>query len=112
MTAKAAWYANGILRMMGKHIDLVNDALKMMLLTGYSVDLVAHALYSDVSASEITGTGYTAGGVAVSGNAITATAANSWGTTWAANTAYSLGQIVKPITGNGYAYRCSVAGTS
>ena len=31
---------------------------------------------------------------------------------WVANTAYALDDFVRPITANGYQYRCSVAGTS
>jgi len=31
---------------------------------------------------------------------------------WAANTAYSVGDIVRPTTPNGYKYKCTVAGTS
>jgi len=33
-------------------------------------------------------------------------------TAWAASTAYSVGDIVKPTTENGYLYRCTSAGTS
>src|SRR3990167_9815697 len=33
-------------------------------------------------------------------------------TAWVANTAYSIDDIVRPVTVNGYQYRCSVAGTS
>ena len=33
-------------------------------------------------------------------------------TAWVANTAYSIDDIVRPVTANGYQYRCSVAGTS
>jgi len=32
--------------------------------------------------------------------------------TWEADTAYSTGDIVKPTTANGYAYKCTVGGTS
>lgn len=113
MAARGSWYGNGLLRMAGKHIDLVGDSLKFMLLTSsYTPSLAVDAVYSDISANEISGTGYTATGQAVSGNTSTLTAANSWGTSRAASTAYTLGQIVKPASGNGYLYRCTVPGTT
>lgn len=47
-------------------IDLVSDTLKMMLVSGYNPDRVSDVKYSDVSSHEVSGSGYTAGGVEVS----------------------------------------------
>src|SRR5579872_5252486 len=93
----------------GAH-NLASDTLKMMLLTSsYTPALDTDAQYSDISANEVTGTGYTAGGATLSGQAVTLTAANSWGVSRAANTAYTVGQIARPSTGNGYVYKCVAA---
>lgn len=52
-------------------IDLDGDTMMIALLgTGYSVDIDAHSAWSDVSASEISATGYTAGGSALASLAV------------------------------------------
>ncbi|MGE0460881.1 MAG: hypothetical protein AB7Q16_05890 [Vicinamibacterales bacterium] len=93
-------------------VDYLSDTIKMALTTSaYTPDLDAHEFFSDVT-NEITGTGYTAGGVALGSKTITYTAANSWATAAATTTAYAVGDIVRPAAGNGHLYRCIVAGTS
>ena len=53
-------------------VDLVNDTLNMILLgSGYTLDATGNPGYSDVSANEIGATGYTAGGKALTGKAVT-----------------------------------------
>ena len=52
-------------------IDLVNDTIKVILVNGYTVDADNHQYYSDVSASEVSGTGYTAGGQALANKTVT-----------------------------------------
>lgn len=86
--------------------------LKMALVHGYNPNVDTHNVWADVSSAEVAGTNYTAGGKALTTVTVTKTAANSWATTWAASTAYKLGDIVRPTSGNGYVYRCTVAGTS
>lgn len=107
-------YSNALLKMQQAAINLTSDALKYMLLTSsYSPNLDTDTNYAGISANEVSGTGYTAGGVGVSGATLSQIAANSWGATWAANTAYSVGQVVKPSSGgNGFLYQCVAAGTS
>ncbi|MEO8484164.1 MAG: hypothetical protein ABI634_18275 [Acidobacteriota bacterium] len=93
-------------------VDFLSDTLKMALAgSGYTPDLDAHEVFSDVT-SEVTGTGYTAGGATLGSKTITYTAANSWATARANSTAYVVGDIVRPAAGNGHLYRCIVAGTS
>lgn len=47
-------------------IDMDNDTFKICLLADtYTPDAEAHTVYADISANEITGTGYTATGVAL-----------------------------------------------
>ena len=49
---------------------------KVMLVTGYTPNIDSHNGYSDVSASEETGTGYTAGGATLANKAVTKDATN------------------------------------
>jgi hypothetical protein len=65
--------------------------------------------WGDVEANDITPT---AGGNTMTGVTASETPANSWGLTWVTATAYDVGQVIRPVTGNGNLYRCVVAGTS
>lgn len=44
-------------------VDCINDPWKVALLSSAHVDDAAHVLFADVSADEVSGTGYTAGGI-------------------------------------------------
>lgn len=46
-------------------IDLIDQTVRVALLTGHTSDLDAHEKFSDVSGDEESGTGYTAGGEAL-----------------------------------------------
>lgn len=78
------WYGATAQKIAGKQIDLVNDEVKVMLVSSaYSPNVDSHAVKSDVT-NEISGTGYTAGGAVLSGKTFTQnTADNKW--TWDAN---------------------------
>jgi hypothetical protein len=99
-------------------IVLATDSIRLALMaTAYTpaADLTGIAVYSDISASEASGTGYTGGvgnGIAVPTPAMTTTYANSFATTWAASTAYTAGQVIRPGTGNGHLYMAVTSGTS
>lgn len=96
-------------------IVLSTDTLKLALMTtAYTpaADLTGVAVYGDVSASEAAGTGYVAGGITVPSPAMSTVYANSYATTWVTLTAYTVGQVVRPTTGNGHLYMAAVAGTS
>uniref|UniRef100_A0A6M3IQK5 Tail protein n=1 Tax=viral metagenome TaxID=1070528 RepID=A0A6M3IQK5_9ZZZZ len=54
-----------------KQIDMENDTLKLALVTGYTPDIDTHVGYSDISGSELSGTGYTAGGAALANATVT-----------------------------------------
>jgi hypothetical protein len=56
-----------------KAIDFANDSFKIILMqTGFTFDKDSHALYADVSASELsTGNGYTANNKTLGGVAVT-----------------------------------------
>src|SRR5262245_47700718 len=91
-------------------IDFLSDTIKCALTNAsHTPNLDTHELFSDLT-NEVSGTGYTAGGATLGSKTITYTAANSWGTQWAASTAYVVGDVVRPTSGNGHLYRCVVAG--
>jgi hypothetical protein len=70
-----------------------------------------HDYFDDVN-NEVTGSGYTPGGQNLASKTKVTTMADAWGVQRANATAYELGQIVRPATGNGWLYECVVAGTS
>lgn len=93
-------------------VDWLSDTIKASLHTAtYSPNRDTHETKADLT-NEVTGTGYSAGGVTLGSKTITYTAANSWATAHATTTAYVVGDIVRPAAGNGHLYRCIVAGTS
>ena len=47
------------------------DTLKVALVTGYAPDIDTHTAWSDASGSEVTGTGYSAGGVTLTSQDVT-----------------------------------------
>lgn len=105
-------YGKALLSLASGSINFPSDTIKAMLLTSsYTPNLDTHQFKSDLT-SEVTGTNYTAGGVTLSSKTATYTAANSWATSRANSTAYNVGDIVRPATGNGFLYRAVVAGTS
>jgi len=109
----AQFYRNALMKFLNKEADWDTDTNVMTLHTAsYTPNLDTHAYVSDLSAELAAGSGYTTGGVTLSSCARTYTAANSWGTSAATSTAYAVGTVVRPSTGNGFLYRCAVAGTS
>ena len=60
--------------MAGLHeLDTGGNTLKVALVTGYSLNTVTHNTWSDASAAEVTGTGYSAGGSTLTGQTVTET---------------------------------------
>lgn len=93
-------------------INYPTDTIKMALLTSTAApNLSTWVHFSDLT-NEVSGTGYTAGGVTLASKTNVETAANSWTTTWAASTAFNAGDIIRPATGNGLLYICVTAGTT
>jgi hypothetical protein len=93
MAVTAKWYGQALLKALNKEIDFDTDTIKVMLCTSaYVPDQDAH-VYKDVSVtSEVTGTGYTAGGATLASKTIGYTAAtniialDAADVTWAAST--------------------------
>jgi len=54
-----------------KEVDLEADTIKVMLLNNTHAFTNTHNVKADISANEISGTGYTAGGAALAGKAVT-----------------------------------------
>ncbi len=109
----ARWYRQALAKALNKEIDLDSDSLVWTLHTStYSPNADTHAYVSDLTNELSTAGGYTSGGLAASSLTRAYTAADSWGTARANSTAYAVDDVVRPSTGNGYLYRCAVAGTS
>lgn len=57
--------------LMSKIVDLVNDTIKVLLLNNTHTFTSTHNVLSDVSANEISGTGYISGGTALANKTVT-----------------------------------------
>jgi hypothetical protein len=110
MAVTAFVYGSFLSKALNKEIDIDSDTIKAMLVTSSYIYSAAHDYKNDIT-NEVTGTGYTAAGVTVTCTA-PYTAANSWGVSRANSTAYVVGQVVRPATGNGFVYQALTAGTS
>lgn len=109
----AQWYRQALSKSLNKEWDWDSDAITVTLHTAsYTPNLDTHDYVDDLTNELANGSGYTTGGVVLSSLTRTYTAANSWATTAATSTAYALGRVVRPTSGNGFLYRAAVAGTS
>lgn len=109
----AQQYRQALMKIFNKESDWDTDAVTATLHTStYTPNLDTHAYVSDLTNELGAGSGYSTGGITLSSCTRTYTAANSWGTSAATSTAYTVGKVVRPSTGNGFLYRCAVAGTS
>ena len=57
--------------LMEKAFDLLNDTIKIILVTGHTPNIDTHTCYADVIADEEAGAGYTAGGETLANAAVT-----------------------------------------
>ena len=73
--------------LMTKSMDLVNDTIKCMLLSGSHTFTATNTQYSDISTNELAASGnYSTGGATLSGKAVTKAATTYWS---ASNTAWA-----------------------
>jgi len=75
--------------LMNKVVDLEADTIKVMLLNNSHAFTATHNVIGDVSANEVSGTGYTAGGATLAGKAVTQAATTKWDATdltWGSST--------------------------
>jgi hypothetical protein len=105
-------YGNAISQAFNKEIDWDSDAIKLQLHTSTYTPADAHDYQNDLTNEVANANGYVTGGVTLGSRTRTYTVANSWGTSRANTTAYAVGDVVRPATGNGFIYQCVVAGTS
>lgn len=111
-------YRSAPVRFLNKQIDWDSDALVWTQHTStYAPNLDTHQFVSDLTNELSTGGGYTAGttsggGLAIASPTMTYTAANSWGVSRTASTAYVVGDVVRPATGNGFLYMATNSGSS
>ena len=78
MSFTGKWYGNAKKHAFSKRIDWINDEIKVMLIgSGYVPDQDIHEYLADVSAHEVSGTGYTAGGAPIGTKTITYDAVNN-----------------------------------
>lgn len=64
-------YNEGKVQFFSAGINLTSDTIKLALVTGYTPNIDTHEFWSDVSANEESGTGYTAGGEALTTKSVT-----------------------------------------
>lgn len=79
MTVTAHWFGKGVLNIWKKKMDLSSDTLKVALFSSAidpETNRDVYEKYADISANEITGTGYTAGGVTLTNVAVTLDSTN------------------------------------
>lgn len=107
------WFRQALLKCLNKEVDWDTDDIRATLHTStYAPNLDTHDYVDDLTNELTTANGYTVGGVALGTKTLTYTAASSFATQWAASTAYTVDDVVRPTTGNGFLYRAAVAGTS
>lgn len=111
-------YRSAPTKFFNKQIDWDSDALVWTQHTSsYTPNQDTHAFVSDLTNELSTGGGYTAGttsggGLAIASPTMTYTAANSWSVQRAASTAYVVGDVVRPATGNGFLYMAAAVSGS
>jgi hypothetical protein len=65
-------YGNFLLKALNKEVDFDSDTIKVALLTSsYTPNQDTHDYFNDVSANEVTGTGYTSGGITLASKTAT-----------------------------------------
>lgn len=99
-------YGNFVLKALNKEIDFDTDTIKVALLSSsYTPDQDAHDYFNDVSANEVSGTGYTAGGNTLASKTATYDSANNVvildaaDTTWASSTITARYAVIYDSTG-------------
>lgn len=103
MAVTPSQYPLGLAACLTGDIDLNTDTIKCAIVgSGFAFN-AAHQFWSDVSAQEVTGTGYTAGGATVTGLAVTVSGdiitIDCDDVTWTASTITGRGVVFYKATG-------------
>jgi hypothetical protein len=106
------WYANAFMAMSNMETDFDDNMQVTAHTVTYVPDRILNSYVSDLTNEVAAGLGYATGGVNVGAVTRTKTAANSWSVQRAASTAYALGDVVRPVSTNGFIYRATTAGTT
>lgn len=101
------------LKLLKGDIDVDTDTWKATLHTSSATLAKDTTEFFNTVGNELaTAGGYTAGGATLTLSTPVYTAANSWGVSRANATAYAVGDVVRPASGNGFLYVATTAGTS
>jgi hypothetical protein len=99
-------YGNFLLKALNKEVDYDTDTIKVALLTSsYTPDQDAHDYFNDVSTYEVSGTGYTAGGITLASKTATYDSAtnvivlDAADVTWSSSTITARYAVVYDSTG-------------
>ena len=87
--------------LMNKIVDLEGDTIKIALLNNSHSFTATHNTWSQVSANEVSGTGYTAGGATLAGKAVTQASTTKWDATdvtWSTATITAYHAVIVDIT--------------
>jgi hypothetical protein len=106
------WYANAFIKAFNAEIDLDDNMTWTLHTSSYAVNRFTDDYTDDLTNELATSGGYTSGGISAGVVSRTLTVANSWSVQRANSTAYLLGDVVRPATGNGFLYRATSAGTT
>lgn len=111
MAVTARPYPQGLYRVGTGDIVYLSNTIKLALLNSSHSFNRAHDAWDDVSANQVSGTGYTAGGATLGTKTLTVIDSSA-ATAWASATSYALGDIVRATSDNLSLFICAVAGTS
>ena len=106
------WYANALVKAVNAEIDFDDNMTATLHTSTYAISRTADDYVNDLTNELATSGGYTSGGIALGVVSRTLTVANSWGVSRANSTAYVVGDVVRPATGNTFLYRATNSGTS
>jgi hypothetical protein len=84
-----------------KIVDMEADTVNVMLLSGGHSFTATHNLYNQVTANQISGTGYTSGGVALASKTVTQAATTKWDATdseWTSATFTAAHAVIYDVT--------------
>jgi hypothetical protein len=105
-------YTNFIRTCLNAEVDLDDGMTFTLHTSSYALSRTADVYASSATNELTTGGGYTAGGISAGVVSRTHTVANSWGVSRAASTAYTVGDVVRPASANGFLYRATNSGTT